>query len=224
MSGRLERAATSLLTVAALCVAAAAVRREFFAPRTSGSAIPEGPPEFVAGWEQIVDNGHLIGDARAPIKLIEFGDFECPFCKRYQPRLASTLQRFSPKVAAVYVHLPLRNHRFAMPSARASECAAEQQRFGEMADALYSAQDSLGLKPWTAIARTAGVTDTGRFALCLSRPTAFPRIDSGLAIAARLGVRGTPTIIVNGWRFPVAPTDAEMDRVISALLDGKKPF
>jgi protein-disulfide isomerase len=88
--------------------------------------------------------------------------------------------------------------------------------------AVYSQQDSLGLKSWGAYAAAAGVSDTLTFAKCSHTPT-FARIDSGLALARRLALQGTPTIIVNGWQFPVPPQPELLSTVIDEIIAGRDP-
>lgn len=103
-----------------------------------------------------------------------------------------------------------------------SECAFEQNRFGEFENTVYAKQDSLGLKAWTAYAVDAGVADTTRFARCVRDTTALPRVEDGLAIGQKLGVRGTPTVIINGWRFARPPYDS-LKVFISDILAGRAP-
>lgn len=88
-----------------------------------------------------------------------------------------------------------------------------------MVDVLFRKQDSLGLKPWAGYATEAGVPDTAAFNACASTTTATARIDEGLRIGNAIGVRGTPTIVVNGWKFPLAPDEGELNKRIKSLLN-----
>jgi protein-disulfide isomerase len=114
-------------------------------------------------------------------------------------------------------------HRFARPAARALECAGDQLRFGEFVEAVYLQQDSLGLKPWTSIARDAGVTDTARFERCVSEKERVARIEDGVAAATRLNVTATPTVIVNGWKFALPPSEQTLMLTAERLLRGQSP-
>ncbi|HEU4994382.1 MAG TPA: thioredoxin domain-containing protein [Gemmatimonadaceae bacterium] len=121
------------------------------------------------------------------------------------------------------MHWPLSYHRVARPAAQAAECAEKQGRFGEFVDAIYRNQDSLLLKSWNSFAKDAGVLDVRGFEACSNAATTFARIDSGAAFAKRWGLRGTPTVLVNGWRFGAAPQASEMYQLIDDLLAGKAP-
>jgi protein-disulfide isomerase len=126
--------------------------------------------------------------------------------------------RYRKDVAVVFVHDPLPMHRFAQPAARAAECAAAQGRFWPMVDALYTAQDSLGLKPWFKYAQSASVPDSERFARCVQDTVAIPAIAAGLAMSRRLGISGTPTVLVNETRFGAPPSDSTLYATIDRLL------
>lgn len=223
--GRLERALSIGLTGAAVVMAAAVVYREF-APaegRETGSIVT-ARPVFSGDWQDILRNARFLGDTVAPVTLIEFADLECPGCRQFHEEILPTLRkRFGAQLRTSFVHLPLRMHRFAKPAARAAECAAEQGRFSEFVEQTFLKQDSLGLKMWSSLAKEAGVRDTIVFAKCLARSQPTALVDSGLAVAKRLGINATPTVIVNGWRIQ-SPSDEVLTRVITELIAGRNPF
>lgn len=104
----------------------------------------------------------------------------------------------------MFHHFPLNGHRFARAAALAGDCAAAQGRFAEMKEQLFARQDSFGLKPWREYAVAAGVDRIDSFDACLeARDDA--RIREGLAAGARIGVAGTPTVVVNGWKLARPP-------------------
>jgi protein-disulfide isomerase len=111
---------------------------------------------------------------------------------------------------------------FSHPT-RAAECAEQQGHFVEFVDAVFDKQDSLGLKSWASYAQDAKVPNLTRYVRCVEAPGAFARIDSGLIMAERAGVRATPTVFVNGWRFPIPPTSSRLSRAVSDLLGGLDP-
>ena len=80
----------------------------------------------------------------------------------------------------------------------------------------------LGVKSWARLAQDAGVRDTSSFGACMGNPTATSLVDSGRALSGRLQLRGTPTIVVNGWKTK-GPSLPEVERVLSAFRDGKTP-
>jgi protein-disulfide isomerase len=99
-------------------------------------------------------------------------------------------------------------HRFALGAARATECARGEDKFGSMVDALFNKQDSLGLKSWVSYGVDAGLRDTAAFARCMSSSASISSVEAGRSLGRRMEVNGTPTIIVNGWRFQAPPYDS----------------
>jgi protein-disulfide isomerase len=186
--------------------------------------VDQGPPTYLPSWRDLIANGVLEGDSTAVVKLVEFSDLECPVCRQFERNVRSVRAKYPKEVSVVFVHFPLPQHRFARPAARAAECADRSGRFAEFVALAYDKQDSLGLKPWTSYALEAGVRNTARFARCVADASPVPRIDDGVALAHRMGVRGTPTVIVNGWRFSSPPAEAELIRTVAALIAGDRPF
>jgi protein-disulfide isomerase len=166
----------------------------------------------------------MLGDSSAPVKIVEFSDLECPYCKRFnEERIPSIRQEFGPQVTIVFVHFLLPMHRFARPAARAAECAGAQDRFGEFVETVFRKQDSLGLKSWGDYAKEAGVRDSTKFWACVREQTPVAAIEAGKAAGTRLGVRGTPALMVNGWLYDAPPDDTILSRDIRRLLDGRSP-
>jgi protein-disulfide isomerase len=220
---RLESIASILLTAAALTIAATLVRREFF-PRSSLPIVEAaGPPSFVEGWEELLSAGVHSSDVASRIKIIEFTDLECPFCGAFHETLRATQQRFGSQVSHVFVHYPLSSHRFAKAAAHAAECADRSATFHRFIDVVFAKQDSLGLKSWTSYASDAGIRDTAAFSACNTDKRRDERVEQGLRLGEKIGVRGTPTVIVNGWRFGSTPTEDQLSRVVADILAGRKP-
>jgi protein-disulfide isomerase len=126
-------------------------------------------------------------------------------------------------VRALYVSFPLAYHRFALPAARAAECASESGGFRRWIDVVYSKQDSLGLKSWASYAVEAGIVDTARIQACATSRAEFVRIAAGQDFGSRIDLTGTPTVIANGWRFRDTPTKETLGRAIDDLLSGRSP-
>lgn len=222
-SERIERGITALLVMIALLVSGAAIRREVFGDRAAlSNSDSHQQPEPVENWDTLVAAGTLVGDPTSPVKIVEFADLECPYCKRFHDRFRS-LQRTSKGVALVFVHYPLEGHRFARPAARALECAGASGRFGEFLDSVFEHQDSLGLKSFASYAWESGVVDTIGFKNCASEVSPLSRVERGLAVGREIGVRGTPTIVINGWRYYTAPDDAALSLAVSRARNGQPP-
>jgi protein-disulfide isomerase len=207
------------LTVCCLVVTAAVVHRELAVGRRNPPSAH--PPELVPDWQKLRDVGIAFGARRAPISIVEFADFECPYCRRADSVLRSIDAMFPGKTEIIYVHFPISGHRFARPAARAAECAADQSKFMQMHHLLFAKQDSLGLKPWRGYAADAGIPDLDAFDRCTASNVSIPRVEAGIAAGNALHVTGTPTLILNGWRYFSPPTEQELAAAIRHLLVGR---
>lgn len=171
------------------------------------AAAPSGAaPTAPAGGEQvgevapITEDDHIRGDKNAEITLLEYSDFECPFCSRFHPTLVQALNEYKGKVRWVYRHFPLNSiHPNAQKAAEASECASEQGKFWEMADKMFEKQASgLGVAQLSVLAKEAGVRDIKKFESCVSSGKYAPLVAADLASGEAAGVTGTPGTIVIG--------------------------
>ena len=198
MKDALSNTVTVLLVVCALVVTGMVVKRELFSTPT-----PESPTaREIDGWRELTVEGQIFGAQDAPVKIIEFSDFQCPFCAKVQPALREVRNAYPGQVAVVYRHLPLeRIHPYAFGAALAAECAGAQGRFGPYHDVLYARQDSIGPDRWARFAMEAGVPDMKRFEKCLREERFRARVQRDIDAAQRLGFNGTPTFIVNGRSF-----------------------
>ncbi|HKO19218.1 MAG TPA: thioredoxin domain-containing protein [Acidobacteriaceae bacterium] len=200
---------TTLLVIAALVIAAVAAHREWRARNTGAVvALRAGPPTFVADWQRFAAVGRWVGDSSAKVRIVEFADFECPFCRRFHDVFAGVRDSVGKDVALLLVQDPLSIHRFAKPAALAAECAEKQGQWVAFQDRLFAKQDSFGLKSWTSYAREAGIRDTTSFAACVANTTRSARLEAGVAAAQQINVLGTPTVLIDGWRYAVAPYDS----------------
>ena len=138
------------------------------------------------------------GEPDAAVTLVEFSDFECPFCVRVQPTLERVMEQYAGSVRLVYRHFPLTSiHPFAYKAAEASLCAGEQDRFWEYHDLLFAEQQAMSVPDLKEKARRLGLAGAA-FDDCLDsgRHTAAVRKD--LFAGSALGVSGTPAFFVNG--------------------------
>lgn len=143
-----------------------------------------------------VDGAPVTGPADAWVTVVEFADFECPYCRSVQPALAEMLAAYPDDVRLVFRHFPLSYHPRARPAARAAECAFAQDRFFEMAALVFtSALDDSTL---AADAAAAGVPDLDAWTTCLTAASTDARIDGDIDIGRTAGVPATPTFYVNG--------------------------
>ena len=220
----LDKALSFALTIAALTVAGLYARRELAPPAPSLANLAPTEPLFVEGWEAFADQGIRVGPTKAPVTFVELGDFECPACRQWHYTFRELRQKFPDQVAMVYHHYPLQYHKFAHLAARASECAHQQQQFEQFHNLLYEKQDSIGLKPWVSFARDARVPDIAAFSSCVADTEALPRIAVGAELAKRADLKGTPTILINGWRMIGVPSTGDVEQSIRAVLKGQPPL
>jgi Na+/H+ antiporter NhaA len=146
------------------------------------------------------ERDHIRGDDDAPVTLVEYGDFECPFCGRAEPVVRELVSEFGHDLRYVFRHLPLSDvHPRALLAAEAAEAADDQGAFWEMHDLLFQHQDALEPKDLMGYAEELGL-DLERFTDQLRRHEHAGRIASDVDDADLSGVSGTPTFFVNGMR------------------------
>jgi protein-disulfide isomerase len=225
MSSKSDLTITVTMVVCALVTTGVVVHREFGASRAASAAGTGAPEKAVLLHDLKPNEGSsvYIGPSDAPVQIIEFADFECPFCGDFHKKLKSIKRKYPEKIGLTYVHFPIPGHRFAMPAARVAECANDQRRFESMYDALFEGQDQFGLKPWDDYAAAAGVPKLGAFDECIKKTDPIPHVEEGKALGAKLDVQGTPTIIINGWKLGHPPSEAELDNMVQRILAGKQP-
>ena len=158
---------------------------------------------------------HLAGPPDAPLTLVEYGDFECPFCARATGVTRELQELLGPRLRYVFRHLPLTNvHAHAELAARAAIAAGEQGRFWDMHDLLFAHQDQLEFEDLAGYAADLDL-DVEAFLRTLDHERTAARVRADVASAEASGARGTPTFFVNGLRH-TGPHDA---RTLAAALE-----
>jgi protein-disulfide isomerase len=137
------------------------------------------------------------GPATAPVTIVEFSDFQCPFCARAVPTLKQIEDAYQGRVRIVWKHLPLDIHKDAVGAALAAEAAGNQGRFWEYHDRLFASQDRLGADDLKQYAKDLGL-EMSRFDADLLKSDQKKKIDADTAEARTLGITGTPGFFVNG--------------------------
>jgi protein-disulfide isomerase len=141
---------------------------------------------------------HVIGPADAPLELVMFGDFQCPYCRAAQPQVHRVRRELGERLRFAFRHFPLvEMHPLAEPAAEASESAAAQGNFWAYHDALYVSQPALSLDLLLTLAVRLGL-DGEQVALDLEEARWRPRVARDVQSGIASGVRGTPTFFVNG--------------------------
>ncbi len=157
-----------------------------------------------------VDDAPIRGSVMAPVTIVEFSDFECPFCGRAHEPLTRAVEEFPGQVRLIFRHFPLSMHEHAAAAAVAAEAAGAQGKFWEMHDQLFAHQSALGPTDIARYARAIGL-DMDRFAADFEDEELRARIDRSRAEGQRVGVDSTPTIYVNGRELPPSQLDELVD-------------
>ena len=172
------------------------------------------PPVFVSELDDGVSPAK--GSENPRVTIVEFSDFECPFCNQVQSTLKQIMESYGREVRLVFKHFPLEGHRNAFPAARAAYCAAEQDRFWQFHDALFSAQD-LSPPALQKIASDLGLAPA-RFQTCLNSEQSRTAIIKDLETAKLFRLDSTPSFIVNGKLIKGAVSFADFQRIIEQEL------
>jgi len=146
------------------------------------------------------DRDHIQGLPDAAVTLVEYGDYECPYCGAAYPIVKELQARMGDRLRFVFRNFPIStSHPHAEQAAEAAEAAAAQGRFWEMHDLLYENQRRLGDQDLHAYAEQLGI-DVGRFDKDLAEHVHAPRVREDFMSGVRSGVNGTPSFYVNGAR------------------------
>jgi protein-disulfide isomerase len=157
---------------------------------------------------------HIRGPAKAPITLLEYGDYQCPFCGEAAPIVDEVQRRLGDKLRFVFRNFPLTEmHPHAEHAAEAAEAAAAHGKFWEMHDALYANQDALDDRHLAEYAASLGIK-AGEIQKALAGHAYGDRIREDFMSGVRSGVNGTPTFFINGVRHD-GPFD--LDSLLDAI-------
>ncbi|TVR02926.1 MAG: hypothetical protein EA398_06750 [Deltaproteobacteria bacterium] len=139
----------------------------------------------------------LKGNPSAPVTIVEFSSYQCPFCGRVQPTLNQIAEEFGDDVRFIFLHHPLPNQQQSRPAARAAIAAQAQDKFWEYSELILNNQQSLNEANFVAWAEQIGL-DMDRFNEDRNADWTNERVDADLAVAQRFGIRGTPNFLING--------------------------
>ena len=204
----------ALLAAALTALLVAGTRRM---PRRRRIRLLLGTPDLIVDLAEPVDpeRDHIRGPVDAPVTVLEYGDFECPYCGQAEPVVRELLRDFGD-IAYVWRHLPLNDvHPNAQRAAEAAEAAAEQGAFWEMHDLLLEHQDALGYPDLVGYAEQLGL-DVERFEEDLRTRTGAARIAQDVDSADLSAVSGTPTFFVNALRHYGAYDIATLSAAVKA--------
>ena len=164
------------------------------------------------------------GPSDAWVTVVEFSDFECPFCGLAEPNVSELLALYPDDVRVVYKHFPLPQHAHARSAANAAECARAQGPapdgyFWEMHDLLFANQASLGEAALAGYASRIPGLDATAWQTCFDARTYDSRVKSDASLGARIGVNGTPTFLINGERVVGAQPLPTLQAAVESARD-----
>jgi protein-disulfide isomerase len=192
---------------------AAAFRRELV--KKHGVKVLIDPPRYAVA---VPSDAPTLGPAKAPITIVGFADYQCPYCHRAQGAVEEILKRYSGKVRLVHRDFPLESiHDRAIPAARASRCAGEQGKFWEYHRDLLAATSGFSEEDFKKRATAIGLNMTS-FGSCLAQTSSDEPIRASVAEGLKIGVNSTPTFFVNGRRLVGAKSVEDFVAVIEDEL------
>jgi len=220
-SDRLSLIFTAVLALCAIVVTALVVRREFTIPAPKvESATPS--PRIVEDWVNLTAGAPRIGSREAPVHIIEFFDYQCPFCRNLHRVLSLVRERNSEQVTVIYKHLPLwKIHPRAREAALAAECANDQGKFEAYHDLLFENQKQLFSVRWDSLAERIGIPDLSVFRSCMEEERPAGRIERDVVQAESLGIRSVPTLIINGRVVQGARPLDELEKLVLEAMQSR---
>lgn len=197
---------------------------ENVAPQAADPVAAESTaPPSVRRYDVPVDDDPYLGPEDAEITLIEFSDYECPFCTRWHADVFKPLmEKYPDQIRFVYRDFPLPSHPNAIPAAEAANCAREQGAFWEFHDQLFQTGQGLNATLYQDIASALGL-DMEKFKQCVETRTFQAEVDADFQYAANLGVSSTPTFFLNGIPIVGAQPFEFFDEVVRRELAGEIP-
>lgn len=195
--------ATAILVACAVLVTIAVIRSSFLLDNANRTSANQTRTE--RNWEQYLIGGLSIGPRDAPVTIVAFSDYQCPFCRRFA-QFHDSLGKLGVNVKVIYRHFPVPSHSHSVPAALASECAAQQGRFESMHANLFARSDSFGILKWWDYASRSGVTDSIAFDRCMNDPIPNLALAADTSAGHRLRVGGTPTLLIHELRVDGLPT------------------
>ncbi len=191
----------------------------------SAAAVPSQRPAAASKVTiALKSDDHIRGDAKAPITLVEYSDFECPFCKRFHPVMQQLMQEYQGKVKWVYRHFPLSFHANAQKEGEAAECAGKlggNDKFWAYTDKIFERTTSNGtgfaLDALVPLAKELGLPEA-KFKACLDSGEFTAHVQTDIQEGTSFGVNGTPTTFVNGQPVVGAVPYTQLKAVVDSIL------
>jgi protein-disulfide isomerase len=185
----------------------------------------EAENQFKNPAKMDIGNSPVKGPANAKVTIVEFSDFQCPYCKRGHDTMEEVLKAYPKDVKLTFKHYPLPFHKEAEPASRAAWAAQQQGKFWEFQDALFNNQDKLGQDFYLATAKELKL-DEAKFKADMNSEAAKKQIDEDSELGSKNGIQGTPGFFVNGvavkGAYPASHFKGIIDRWLNQGAAGAK--
>ncbi len=203
-------------------VAGAQVANTNSGTNTNTAAAPTpsaaNPTGTVTVAPTVEEGDHIRGNPDAPVTIVEYSDFQCPYCGQFHPTMTQLFAEYGTDVRWVYKHFPLENiHPQARPAALASECADEQGKFWEFADQLFENQSQLGPAYFEQLAGDLGL-NVEQFSACVADEKYADHVDGDYQEGVTVGVTGTPGTVIGDQLIPGAVSLTTLKGVVDQQL------
>lgn len=195
-------------------------RREFFTQLRDGAKVDVSLPAPPRERKQVEATGPARGPEGAKVTIVEFSDFQCPFCSRAIKTVDEVVKQYDGKVRLVFRQFPLDFHQQAAKAAEASLCAADQGKFWEYHDKLFASQQALQVADLKQYAGELSL-DAAKFGECLDSGAKAAQVNADLEAGKKVGVNGTPAFFINGVMLSGAQPIEEFKSIIDEELKGK---
>lgn len=167
----------------------------------------------------VTDDESIWGTKDAPIVLVEYSDFECPYCSNHAETIDQIKDVYGDKVTVIFRHFPLSFHANAQKAAESAECAGEQGKFWEMHDKLFEMNVNQNMSVANFKSAAAGLgLDTGKFDSCLDSGQMAQKVSKDMAGAQQAGVSGTPGTFINGQLVSGALPFEQFEQIFEQIL------
>ena len=184
------------------------------------SAKPSNNGAAAVDMDTYIDDDSVKGDKDAPVTIVEFSDYECPFCTKFYEQSLQLIEKNyidTGKVKFIYRDFPLSFHQNAQKAAEAAECAGEQDKYFEMHDLLFEKGVSGGVNAFKQYAKDIGL-NTKKFDQCLDSGAMAQEVKDDFAAGQQLGVSGTPAFFINGKLVSGAQPYSVFEQIIEQEL------
>jgi protein-disulfide isomerase len=169
---------------------------------------------------EVEAKGPSRGPDNATVTIVEFSDFQCPYCGRVVPTVEKLMKDYDGKVRLVFRHFPLSFHPFAAKAAEAAACAADQGKFWQMHDKMFGNQQKLAVEDLKSFAKDVGL-DQGKFDKCLDSGEKAPLVSADEKDGEQAGVSATPAFFINGIFINGAVPYEQFKETVDRELKGK---